>query len=114
MDNNNEAKNWLKNNKNSSPLASNRFISKKDVLEFIENLYSQGALKVLVTNILAEDWRLQQEGGEYSNSLLIILPKPEEADKRRSLFEIFNQENKREGFANIKDNNEISIELWWD
>lgn len=107
-----EARSWLKNNKNKSALATNRFNDTKTAQKFVEQLYQLGALEVIIDNILDEKWRVQKEGGPYADSLIIKLPA--DTQKRIELFKIFNQEFKHENFENEKDMGQEKIMLWWD
>jgi len=84
-----EARKWLANNGCDSPLASNRFRQgKPEALAFVEDLYAMGAIQVLVTNIRAEQWRLDVHGGPYADKIVVILP--ENSEMRAKLFATFN------------------------
>ncbi len=43
-----EALNWLKNNRNESALASNRFGPTENAVRFVQGLYNAGALRVVI------------------------------------------------------------------
>ena len=49
-----EAREWLKENRNESALASNRFGRTESALEFVDQLYGTGAERVIV----AQCWQL--------------------------------------------------------
>jgi hypothetical protein len=107
-----DAKGWLSSNQNPSPLASNRFTTKADSLEFVELLYSSGAEMVYVANVMSEDWRIKEEGGPYSNSIVVVLPT--EKEMRRKIFKISATEAKREGFDPTRDIGQKELFFWWD
>jgi hypothetical protein len=107
-----EAVAWLTSNENPYSFASNRFSSTDEAILFVEKLYARGAVQVLVTGIYDEAWRIEAEGGPYADTLIIILP--EEKGARLDLFEIANDEAKREGFASEKDTGQEELMLWWD
>lgn len=107
-----EARNWLRNNKNESALATNRFVDTRTALEFIEKLYSLGAVEILVDNVMDEEQRIKEEGGPYADSLIVKLPL--EPEKRRVLFRIFSEESEKEGFGPVEDKGENMFTLWWD
>jgi len=78
----------------------------------VQKLYDHGALEIYVSNVYDEEWRIEAEGGPYADTLIIILP--EEEDARLDLFEIVNDEAKREGFSSEKDSGQEELMLWWD
>lgn len=87
-------------------IASNRF-SIEEATEFVNKLYELGAIDVTVTGF-------DREETNYSDSIDIRLPK--EADLREKIFEITNQEVKRE-FPDEEveaDIGQKEITLWWD
>ena len=69
-----EARNWLTSNRNSYCFAGNRFEHKDKALDFVEQLYRVGALRVEVTDIYDEEWRIGTEGGPYADTLRVHLP----------------------------------------
>lgn len=108
-----EAKSWLKNNKNVSALASNRFGDTSNAYKFVEQLYKLGAIKVIVDNIYDEEDRINEEGGPYADSLIIKLPQNQQA--RQELFKVFKQEHEQQGFdETIEDEGQPFMILWWD
>jgi hypothetical protein len=107
-----EAREWLKNNNNPSPLASNRFMDKEEALEFVERLYKAGSEKVSIVHVKDEPDRIAEEGGPYSDYLVVTLP--EESKKRRALFKIHSTEAKNEGFDTGPDTGEKELFFWWD
>jgi fructoselysine-6-P-deglycase FrlB-like protein len=83
-----EAVDWLETNFNPSALASGRFGSTAEALEFVRRLYEAGAKKVSVID--ADDSRLFTEGGPYSDTLAAALP--EDAEKRAAVTAIYMEE----------------------
>ncbi len=69
-----EAREFFKGNKNKYAFASNKFGSTAAAVKFVEALYAAGATRVEVTYILAEDWRLREEGGAYASALHLHIP----------------------------------------
>ena len=107
-----EALHWLQQNANPSALATNRFGTTSAALAFVEELYQLGALRVSVTNISKEGWRLTSEGGPYADSLLIELPADEQ--QRAALLKRANLERKAEGQTKERATGQAQIEVWWD
>lgn len=107
-----EARQWLADNANPSPLASNRFGEKENAAAFVEQLYRAGAQAVYAVNITDDPETLRDEGGPYSDSLVMVLP--EEKEKREKLFALAAEEAHREGFDNQGDYGQEELFLWWD
>ena len=113
-----EALDWLRNNKNLSALASNRFGPTKDAIEFVEMLYSLGAEKVVIPNhaLMDDDERIQEEGGPYADALTVFLPADEKA--RNQVLQICYEEALKEfgeeGVLPDFDAKQNFIFLWWD
>lgn len=107
-----EAKNWLKNTRNPSALATNRFESTENALKFVEMLYETGAELVEVDQIFDESDRIQNEGGPYATALIVHLP--DSPEMRTKLYEVFNQEAQEQGFDDFQDTDEKTVTLWWD
>ncbi len=107
-----EARTWLKDNPNPYAFAGNRFETKQEALDFIERLYSAGAVTVYVTNTHNEDWRIKQEGGPYADTLIVKLPT--DPQKRRVIFRINSEEAQKEGFAPDADTGQNELLFWWD
>lgn len=108
-----EALGWLRENKNESALASNRFGETRNAVRFVEQLYSSGARRVIVpSETINADEDTLVEGGPYADALLVNLP-PDE-DKRRAVIAICQRELKREGFKLEEGMSGEQIYLWWD
>lgn len=107
-----EARQWLKNNPNKSAVATNRFGTSENALEFIEMLYQAGAIEITIDGIREEESRIASEGGPYAELLVIKLPS--DFEKRTMLFEIAAKESEEEGFEPEIDSGQDSIKLWWD
>ncbi len=107
-----EAREWLKANPNRFAFAGNRFESSEEALAFVESLYSAGAMQVLVSGILDEEWRIKQEGGPYADTLIVSLPS--DPRQRAALFRIAAQEAEHEDFDPEVDRGQSQLVLWWD
>jgi len=107
-----EAKDWLNENKNAFPLASNRFNSKEDALKFVDNLYKNGAQGVYVINVYQDSRTIKDENGPYADTLVVKLPP--DKDNRKKLFDIYTDETKREGFDTVSDFGQSELLFWWD
>jgi hypothetical protein len=109
-----EALDWLRDNKNESALASNRFGETRNAVRFVEALYSSGARLVIVPaeSINSDDDFVKGEGGPYADALLVSLPTDE--DKRRAVIALCQKELKREGFKLEEGMSNEQIYLWWD
>ena len=66
------ARDWVLRNNNPYCFASN-YWDKSQFLEFVEQLLTLGAT-VEVGGIYDEPWRIEQEGGEYAETLFVTLP----------------------------------------
>jgi len=108
-----EALSWLQHNHSKFPaLAGNRFQSTLAAIKFVERLYAQGAKQVSIDNVYQEDWRIQEMGGPYADSLIITLP--DTKNERIEIFKVVNQEYKKEGLGSIADTKQEQLALWWD
>lgn len=108
-----EAREWLSANGHPAPLAGNRFDEKAEALEFVEELYTAGAVRVVVASecIRADEMELAH-GGPYADGLRVRLP----ADPRRreSVLAVVNREAEGEGFDPYADTDQETVFLWWD
>jgi len=70
-----EAWKWLRMNQNPSALASNRFASTEEALEFVDKLYAIGAKQVMVPkdSIQGDKQRIEHQGGPYADALIVEL-----------------------------------------
>ncbi|HEX3044326.1 MAG TPA: hypothetical protein VHY08_06190 [Bacillota bacterium] len=113
-----EARTWLRNNKNQQAFAGNRFLNNTDSLQFVENLYANGAVVVLIDNIFKERWRIKECSGPYADTLIVQLP--EDEAQRGKLLEIFHEDNelepqfKEELVNKGRDVARARIMFWWD
>lgn len=110
-----EALQWLKDNKNPSALASNRFGPTVKAIAFVEKLYEAGAQVVQISEgcIRDDPQTIELEGGPYADGLVVALPT--QTAKRKAVLNICTRESMREGFGDAKNqvrNNRIF--LWWD
>jgi hypothetical protein len=110
-----EALNWLKNNRNESALASNRFGPTENAVRFVQGLYNAGALRVVIprANITDDEDTQKWEGGPYADAVVVELP--QNSGRRGKVWEICAREIRREGFdpADGADD-EGKVFLWWD
>jgi hypothetical protein len=104
-----EALQWLKNNKNESALASNRFLETENAIRFVKQLYDAGAAKVIVPDDCITP---EEPEGPYADALVVTMPK--DAAKRKRVFEICAKEIKREGFDPDESTDGDDVFLWWD
>lgn len=88
-----EAMDWLETNFNPCAVASERFESTADALEFVKRLYGAGAKKVSVMD--ADDSRLFTDGGPYTDTLAAVLPV--DTNKRAALEAIYLEEVRAHG-----------------
>jgi hypothetical protein len=115
-----EALQWLRDNRNNAALAGNRFHSTQEAIEFVQCLYDAGAeaVAIPIKRIFSEAWRIEQEGGPYTETLLVKLPK--ELEKRRAVWRICEREYQREYGEEWEQSPEDFIpssgivDLWWD
>jgi hypothetical protein len=113
-----EALEWLRQNKNTSALASNRFGPTEEAIKFVEELYALGAEKVIIAQhcIQDDEQTIQEEGGPYADGLTVFLPK--DLSARRALLERCYQEAESEGFGDENFNpasyKEDFTFMWWD
>lgn len=101
-----EARDWLTRNSHPYALASKRFETTNDALEFVNEMYRAGASAVLVKEI-----RQEAEGG-YTDTLIVQLPDDKTA--REKIFAISNLEARREGYSPETDSGQDELLLWWD
>lgn len=108
-----EARAWIANNPNAigAPFAGNRFM-RQEALAFVDNLYALGAVRVDVTNIFSETWRIEQEGGPYADTLIVRLP--DAATQRAAIFAVAAREASQEGLERPVDSGQDELTLWWD
>jgi hypothetical protein len=110
-----EALSWLKDNRNESALASNRFGPTENAVRFVQSLYNAGALRVVVprANITDDEDTLKWEDGPYADAVVVELPN--DADRRDKVWAICAREIRREGFdpADGADD-DGKVFLWWD
>jgi hypothetical protein len=101
-----EARKWLSDSESDSALASNRFGPTEAALQFVNDLYRAGAVRVVVPQDAIDD-----DGVEiYCDSLVVIMPT--DGEKRRRVRAICDREIRREGFDPGADADQVY--LWWD
>jgi len=106
------AHDWLRNNKNTSAVATNRFGSTSNAIEFVDELLQAGATQVYVVSRFYESERVAAEGGPYADELIVQLPS--NPVQRAKLFEILAKELGSEGFDLPVDTGQSTETLWWD
>jgi len=109
-----EAWKWLRMHRNPSALASNRFASTQEALEFVDKLYAMGAKRVLIPkeSIHEEKQRIEHEGGPYTDTLMVELdPEVDSSDLIRLCAE--EGEGEDEGFFGEPIDGRWLC-FWWD
>jgi hypothetical protein len=109
-----EASTWLGANWSPSAFASNRFGTTQAAIAFVEQLYAAGAEAVAIDNVMMlpdHDWT------PYADTLIVKLP--EEASRRRDLFDLMEHVGKPDedgpDFADLLiDSGQDRVRLWWD
>lgn len=106
-----EAKQWLESNGQDAPLASNRFGSKKQALDFINSLYAAGATRVFIpTENIRDDAMERQQGGPYADAIVAeFAPK-----NRAEIVRIFQRDAEQEGYDEPVTGHDGWIFFWWD
>jgi hypothetical protein len=104
-----EARQWLRQNKNESALASNRFLETANAVRFVDQLYAAGAERVLVPE---ECITPEEPDGPYADALVVKLPA--DPAKRKKVFAMCAKEIKREGFDPDESTDGEWVFLWWD
>jgi len=104
-----EARAWLAGNANPSPFASNRFETQAAGAAFIDSLYVLGADTVYMVNVEQDSAWVQEEGGPYSDALLIRLPADPAARAR-----LFAVNAREEGLDPETDHGQQYLFFWWD
>lgn len=110
-----EARQWLRKNRNPSALASNRFNTTQDAIRFVEELYSAGAVRVLIPeDSIHDETETGDESGPYTDALIVQLDLDRDSSE---LMRIHNEEAVREGFQEPWENDPMINEwllFWWD
>jgi hypothetical protein len=105
-----EAREWLRENRNPSAFATNRFSNTTQALDFVDQLYTAGALRAMIENICV--LRAEEEG-PYADSLTVILPG--DSAQRRDIFRLIEEVGRPDnGDAPFLDGGQESVLLWWD
>lgn len=102
-----EAREWLKNTLETTPLAGNRFKDKEEARRFVEDLYFAGAVRVEV-----EDVDEPRPGYRYASTLTVIMPNLKEL--RDEIFTIYNEESEKETGRTESDSGQSTLTFWWD
>jgi hypothetical protein len=106
-----DAAEWLRANWAASALATSRFQTTNEAIEFVLQLHASGATEVRVANIMflpANDW------APYADTLIVALP--EDPSLRRALFDLIEDVARTDlsGDEQLIDSGQTSIRLWWD
>jgi hypothetical protein len=113
-----EAVEWLRENRNPSALATNRFQRSENAIRFVELLYKAGAEAVAIPTkcLFRERWRVKAEGGPYCETLLVRLPK--DVGKRRAVWDLCRKELAEQAAENAPPAEappkQDVVWLWWD
>ncbi len=110
LDNQPEAREWIRNSGRAGPLASNRFEGKEDALAFVNALYEAGAVKVVVDAIMDDELEMA-EGGPYADALIVRMPT--DVRKRLRLMSIASTESLKRGEP-VADVGLETMYFWWD
>jgi hypothetical protein len=107
-----EAREWLTRSEHPAALASNRFESTEDALNFVGQLYELGARRVFIPkNSIRDDG----PEGEYADSLVIDMGQPEASAELAALYV---EEAEEQGLEVEPDNlpfeEDRYLLLWWD
>lgn len=103
-----EAREWLENNENEYAFASNNFGSTDEAIEFVDNLYSAGAKYVAVSDVYDEASRISEEGGPYSATLEVTIPKDVNVALEVMVVAASGHPDEMDV---IRD---LTVRLWWD
>jgi hypothetical protein len=111
-----EAVEWLTTNGHVAALASNRFSSTAEALDFVRLLYAAGALRVFVpADTIMDDEEERELGGAYSDSLVIELAG---TDVPETLAAVYCNEATLEGYDLRQEPPPVIdgryLYLWWD
>jgi len=108
-----EARAWLRENRNRTALATNRFGPTGAARAFVDELYCAGAEGVYVTSIYDEPERVAAEGGPYADAL--IVNPPADPARRAGVVALCRAESEREGLDwTDDDDGDAPVLLWWD
>lgn len=105
-----EARAWLQGNQHQAALASNRFASTLEALNFVEALYQSGAERVVVSPVAIRPE--PGAGGRYADALVIQLPK--DAAAKQKVIAIGEREASRQGMSLGDEVQQGLMFLWWD
>ncbi len=110
-----EAKQWLERNRHPAALASNRFGSTEEALEFVTAVYAAGAKRVIIPqDSIRDDEGEMSEGGPYADAVVIELDPEKDTGEALRLYKA---EALGEGFDLASENPVIEgrwLYLWWD
>ena len=107
-----EAKGWLKNHSHTITLGKNKVVTQKNILEFVEHLYSAGALDIRIDDIDRYEESEYIDAAFNPNFLRIRLPK--DSNSRVYLFVIYNKGISHNIENNTKvDSGQTTLEYYW-
>lgn len=108
-----EAREWLRTNQHPQALASNRFDTTEDALEFVQTLYRAGATKITIPEDRMDDDE-DDMGGLYADALVVEL---EAGADLSQMLQIYNREAEHEGhdaIAQLPIKEGRWLFFWWD
>lgn len=108
-----EAREWLSTNHNASALATNRFGLTSEAIEFVEQIYATGVVRVFVPSDSLRD-ETAREGGFYSDTLIAEVGSTTD---RAALLAIFAAECEHEGLdepSELPLDDDRFLLFWWD
>ncbi|HEX5222656.1 MAG TPA: hypothetical protein VFZ59_24080 [Verrucomicrobiae bacterium] len=110
-----EARQWLESNGQAAALASNRFGSTREALEFVNALYIAGAKTVMIpSEAIRDDETELAQGGPYADAIIIEL---DPAKDSTAVLELYRQETLSEGYDLSAENPVVDdrwLYMWWD
>jgi hypothetical protein len=105
-----EARKWLSRKRRPSMLASNRFGSADEGLEFVEELYAAGAKAVLIPGDAVDP----DDGAGFAHVDVLVVRLPGDLQARAQVLAITNREARHEGLDEQQDEGQAEVRLWWD
>lgn len=103
-----EALHWLRENESESALASNRFGQTQNAVQFVQQLYSAGAARIIIPLPAIQS----DEVETYADSIVVSLPT--DPAKRDRVWKLCAEELKRAGDDPADSPVEERVLLWWD
>ena len=105
-----EASHWLEGNGHDAALASNRFMSTEEALDFVKKLYDAGAARVVIEpkSVQTEP----EDGGDYADSIIVKFEAT--SPNAKQVIAIGKREAESEGMDLGPEIQHGFMVLWWD